>query len=340
MAAILKIKDANGVWHEIPAIVGPQGKQGVSGVHIGQDAPPDGVNVWLYPDGDVSAVEEWEFDLEDGTTEERTMVLHGSSILRLRQEDGAWAEVPALKGSPGHTPQKGVDYWTTAEQKEISDAVNAANIGAGNASAATSNANAAANAANSAATSATNAANNANSAAGRVETAVQNANTATGLANTAAGDANSAANTANTAAGNANNAANAANTAAGAAETAAGNANEAAGNANAAAEEIRQAKANGEFDGEDGKDGTSVTVSSVTESTVDGGTNIVNFSDGNKVNIKNGSKGSKGDKGEPYTLTDTDKNTIAAAVKASLTKETWTFTLEDGSIVTKAVYVG
>jgi hypothetical protein len=59
-----------------------------------------------------------------------------------------------------------------------------------------------------------------------------------------------------------------------------------------------------------------------------------------------GAKGDKGDKGDAgpqgpaYTLNDADKNTIAAAVKASLTKESWTFTLEDGSTVTKAVYVG
>ena len=44
-------------------------------------------------------------------------------------------------------------------------------------------------------------------------------------------------------------------------------------------------------------------------------------------------------RGAAYTLTDSDKETIAAAVKASLTKETWTFTLEDGSTVTKEVYV-
>lgn len=44
-------------------------------------------------------------------------------------------------------------------------------------------------------------------------------------------------------------------------------------------------------------------------------------------------------RGVAYTLTDSDKETIAAAVKASLTKETWTFTLEDGSTVTKAVCV-
>ena len=53
-----------------------------------------------------------------------------------------------------------------------------------------------------------------------------------------------------------------------------------------------------------------------------------------------GATGPAGPAGPVYTLTDTDKNTIATAVKASLTTENWTFTLEDGSTVTKAVYVG
>lgn len=50
--------------------------------------------------------------------------------------------------------------------------------------------------------------------------------------------------------------------------------------------------------GKDYFDGTSVTVSSVSEITADGGTNTVTFSDGKKLNIRNGSKGSKGDKGD------------------------------------------
>jgi hypothetical protein len=51
-------------------------------------------------------------------------------------------------------------------------------------------------------------------------------------------------------------------------------------------------------DGADGKDGTSVTVKSVSESTADGGSNVVTFSDGKTLTVKNGSKGSKGDKGD------------------------------------------
>lgn len=40
-----------------------------------------------------------------------------------------------------------------------------------------------------------------------------------------------------------------------------------------------------------------------------------------------------------YTLTDSDKAQIAEAVKNSLPSETWIFTLEDGTTVTKAVCI-
>ena len=53
-----------------------------------------------------------------------------------------------------------------------------------------------------------------------------------------------------------------------------------------------------------------------------------------------GPEGPQGIQGPAYTLTDTDRDTIAAAVIDSLDTETWTFTLEDGSTVTKVVYVG
>ena len=75
---------------------------------------------------------------------------------------------------------------------------------------------------------------------------------------------------------------------------------------------LKQAKESGEFDGLDGKDGkdgytpqkdkdyfdgkdgASVTVKKVVESTADGGSNVVTFSDGKTVTIKNGKKGGDG----------------------------------------------
>ncbi len=46
--------------------------------------------------------------------------------------------------------------------------------------------------------------------------------------------------------------------------------------------------------GTPGKDGTSITISGISESAVDGGTNTVTFSDGSALKVKNGSKGSTG----------------------------------------------
>ena len=63
-------------------------------------------------------------------------------------------------------------------------------------------------------------------------------------------------------------------------------------------------------DGTNGTNGTSVSVKSVTNNTGDGEYNTVTFTDGKSVKIYNGSKGSKGD---PYTLTASDKDAIAAA---------------------------
>ena len=45
------------------------------------------------------------------------------------------------------------------------------------------------------------------------------------------------------------------------------------------------------FDGNNGQDGTSVTVTKVTESTEDGGSNVVEFSDGKTLTVKNGKNG-------------------------------------------------
>jgi hypothetical protein len=53
--------------------------------------------------------------------------------------------------------------------------------------------------------------------------------------------------------------------------------------------------------GDTGASGTSVTVKSVSESTADGGSNVITFSDGKTITIKNGSKGSTGTTGPKGT---------------------------------------
>lgn len=52
--------------------------------------------------------------------------------------------------------------------------------------------------------------------------------------------------------------------------------------------------------GAPGKDGAPVTVKSVSESAVDGASNVVTFSDGKTLTVKNGSRGSTPVRGTDY----------------------------------------
>jgi hypothetical protein len=61
----------------------------------------------------------------------------------------------------------------------------------------------------------------------------------------------------------------------------------------------------------DGADGSSVSVSNVSESTASGGSNVVTFSDGKKLTVKNGTDGKDGD---DYVLTAADKQEIVESV--------------------------
>ena len=66
----------------------------------------------------------------------------------------------------------------------------------------------------------------------------------------------------------------------------------------------------------DGKDGTSVTVKNVSESSADGGSNVVTFSDGKTLNVKNGQTGGPGKtpvRGTDY-WTEADQEAIVQQV--------------------------
>ena len=80
-----------------------------------------------------------------------------------------------------------------------------------------------------------------------------------------------------------------------------------------------------------GEDGATF-IPSVSADGIISWTNDKDLPNPEPVNIK-GAKGDKGDKGDTGA---TDFN----ALENKPTTENWTFTLEDGSTVTKAVYVG
>lgn len=42
-----------------------------------------------------------------------------ASILKVKDNNGNIIEIPAIKGEPGLTPEKGVDYWTETDKSEI-----------------------------------------------------------------------------------------------------------------------------------------------------------------------------------------------------------------------------
>lgn len=90
--------------------------------------------------------------------------------------------------------------------------------------------------------------------------------------------------------------------------------------------------------GAKGADGTSVTVKTVSESTVDGGSNVVTFSDGKTVTVKNGNKGTAGKtayeyaKDGGYTGTEPEFAAKMAADVVSVTYDESTKTLNISSV--------
>lgn len=121
---ILQVRRADGTWMEIPALKGTSGAPGNPGVYIGEDTPPDSATVWVIPSGEATGTEDWEFELTDGTSDTKTVVVLGADedtadgqlgILRVRQADGSWKSIPAIVGEQGPKGEKG-DTGATGPQ--------------------------------------------------------------------------------------------------------------------------------------------------------------------------------------------------------------------------------
>ena len=51
------------------------GSGGTAGVHVGSDTPPANASIWIDPNGECSSTEEWEFEMNDGSTVSKTVVV-------------------------------------------------------------------------------------------------------------------------------------------------------------------------------------------------------------------------------------------------------------------------
>ena len=95
-----------------PGEPGEPGEKGDPGVHVGSSTPPDSANIWIYTAGDdLGSIEEWEFTLEDGSTVTKTVIVPSDNALvglRIKQPDGTWSEIPALRGGKGEPGASGV----------------------------------------------------------------------------------------------------------------------------------------------------------------------------------------------------------------------------------------
>lgn len=249
------------------------------------------------------------------------------AILRVKQPDGTWVDVPAIKGDPGYTPRKGVDYFDGKDGQDGYTPVKGVDYFDG--------------------VDGKDGSNGKDGADGYTpQKGVDYRDGVDGKDGTSV----TVASVSESSADGGNNVV-----------TFSDGKTVTIKNGSKGSDGYTPQKNVDYFDGKDGKDGAAGKDGQDGYTPVKG----VDYFDGKDgQNGSNGSNGVsathswngtvltvtsasgtsssdlKGEKGDPYTLNDTDKNAIAAAVKASLPTETWTFTLEDGSTVTKAVYIG
>lgn len=293
------------------------GNKGTSGVHYGADDPPSNATIWINPNGDPTTIENWEFDLDDGNTEEKTVVVLGSEdgtdsnklpLLKVKDENGNWVEIPAIKGFDPKVEISKSEKVTTVKIT-TSEGVKIATINDGfDPKVAVTK-------------------------SGKVTTIT--ITDADGDKTVTLNDGVDITKVEQTTTSSEDGGTNVVTVS--------------LSNGSEFSFNVKNGKAGyTPQKGVDYFDGTSVTVAKVTESSESGGTNVVDFSDGKSLNVKNGKDGYTPQKGvdyfdgadgNDYVITDADKAEIAEQAKASMKTDAWTATYEDGTVETIEVYV-
>lgn len=108
---ILRIKDENGVWQNVPALVGPPGKNGAQGEPgpAGSDGYTPIATVTQTETGATISIQD-----KSGTT--TATISNGA---KGDKGDPGEPGPQGEQGPDGYTPVRGTDYWTAADQAQI-----------------------------------------------------------------------------------------------------------------------------------------------------------------------------------------------------------------------------
>lgn len=108
---ILRIKDENGVWQNVPALVGPPGKNGAQGEPgpAGSDGFSPIATVTQTETGATISIQD-----KSGTT--TATITNGA---KGDKGDPGDTGPQGEQGPAGYTPVRGTDYWTAADQAQI-----------------------------------------------------------------------------------------------------------------------------------------------------------------------------------------------------------------------------
>ena len=108
---ILRIKDENGVWQNVPALVGPPGKNGAQGEPgpAGSDGFSPIATVTQTETGATISIQD-----KSGTT--TATITNGA---KGDKGDPGETGPQGEQGPAGYTPVRGTDYWTAADQAQI-----------------------------------------------------------------------------------------------------------------------------------------------------------------------------------------------------------------------------
>lgn len=120
---ILRIKDENGVWQNVPALVGPPGKNGAQGEPgpAGSDGFSPIATVTQTETGATISIQ----DKSGTTTATITNGAKGEKGDKGDTGDQGPQGIQGIQGpqgpagQDGYTPIKGTDYWTAADQAQI-----------------------------------------------------------------------------------------------------------------------------------------------------------------------------------------------------------------------------